>query len=104
VTERARDVREDVHARDVHRAERRALRPADRRTGDRVDLLDRVIAGLERREHLHQPEHADAVGDEARDVLREHDALAEAHVGERVTSATTCGIGLRRGISSSRCR
>ena len=40
----ARDVRQHVDARDVHRPERRALRAADRRTGDRVDLLDRVLA------------------------------------------------------------
>ena len=47
-----RDVREHVDAGDVHRAERGALRPAERRAGDRVDLLDRVSAGLERAQHL----------------------------------------------------
>ena len=41
------DVAENVDARDVHRAERRALWPADGRAGDRVDLLDRVLPRLE---------------------------------------------------------
>ena len=40
----ARHVREHVDAGDVQRPERRALRPADRRAGDRVDLFDRVLA------------------------------------------------------------
>ena len=77
-----RDVGEHVDAGDVHRAERRALRPADRRTGDRVDLFDGVLARLERAQDLHDAEQADVIGDEVRRVLRDDDALAEAMIGE----------------------
>ncbi len=35
-----RDVNEDVDARKIHRPERRALRPPERRAGDRVNLFD----------------------------------------------------------------
>ena len=37
----------DVEAGEIERAERGALRPADRRSGDLVDLFDRVGAALE---------------------------------------------------------
>ena len=77
-----RDVREDVDAGDVHRPERRALRPAERRPGDRVDLLDRVAAALERLQRQHHAVEPEVVGDEVRRVLRDDDALAEAVIGE----------------------
>jgi hypothetical protein len=42
----------------------------------RVDLFDRVLARLQRAQHLRYAVEADVVGDEVRRVLREDDALA----------------------------
>ena len=73
---------QDVDARDVHRAERRAFRPAERRSGDRVDLLDRVVTRRERAQRLDDAVQPDVVGDEVRRVLRDDDALAEREIRE----------------------
>ena len=98
----ARHVREDVDAGDVHRAERRALRPAERRAGDRVDLFDRELAGRRALEDLHHAVEADVVGDEVRRVLRDDHALAEPMIGELARRAsTTAGSVSAVGISSS---
>ena len=76
------DVREDVDAGEIERPERGALRPSERRAGDRVDLLDRVGAGLDLLEDLHHAVERDVVADEVRRVLRDDDALAEVMIGE----------------------
>ena len=55
---------------------------ADRRAGDRVDLFDRVFAGRQRAEDLHDAEQAEVVGDEVRRVLRDDHALAEPSIGK----------------------
>ena len=88
------DVQQDVEARDVGGAEGRALRAAEERTGERVHLVDREVG-------LHQPLHrgdhavdAEPVGDEAGDVLREHDPLAEHDLAEPARGVER----LRRGV------
>ena len=93
------DVAEHVDAGDVHGAERGALRPADRRSRDRVDLLDRILAGFERAQRLHDAEQGDAVGDEVGRVFRDDDALAEAAIERsarcaRATSASVSAVGI----------
>ena len=70
-------MRHRVQADDVGGAVGRALRPADRGAGQRVDLVvaqSQRIAVTHRREHR---EDADAVGDEVGRVLRTNHALAQ---------------------------
>src|SRR4029077_8441738 len=74
--------------------ERRALRPAERGAGDRVDFLDRVLPGLEDAKYLHHAEQPNMVGDEIRSVLRDDDALAEAVIGEIGHLVNDCRIGV----------
>ena len=78
----AHHVRQDVDAGDVHRAKRGAARPAERRSGDRVDLFDRVAAARDRFERADDAVECDVVADEVRRVFRDDDALAEMMVGE----------------------
>ncbi len=89
-------MRDDVDACDVHRTERRALRAADRWSGDRVRFLDRDVSPLDGTENLNGLEEGDAVADEVRRVPRRHDALAQAHFRERRDRANGGGIGLCR--------
>ena len=93
----ADDVGEDVDAGDVDGAERCALRPADRGTRDRVDLLDREPAGGPGAKDLHHAVQADVIGDEVGRVLRNHHTLAEPMVGERGYRLDHLGIGRGRG-------
>src|SRR5439155_21880729 len=92
-----RDGGEDVDAGDVHCPERGARRPAERGSGHRVDLFDRVLAGFERFEHLRDAEQANVIRDEVRRVLRDDDALAETMVGEMRHAIDDGAIGVGRG-------
>ena len=56
--------------------------PAERRAGDRVDLLDGVAAARDRFERADDAVERDVVADEVRRVLRDDDALAEMVIGE----------------------
>ena len=78
-----RDVGQNIDAGDVHGPERSALRSADCRPCDRVDLFNGVVTGRKRPEHLHHTEQAKMVGDEIRCVLRDDDPLSESTVGKR---------------------
>ena len=94
VAEVPQDMAEDVDAGDVHRAERRALGAAQRGTGHRIDLFDRVLAGFERTENLNHSVQADMVRDEIRRVLGDDDAFAEPPIGE----ARDAGHHIRLGV------
>ena len=87
---------EDVEPCDVHRAERRALRPAECGAGDGVDLLDRVRPRFERAQHLDDAVDADVIGDEVRRVFRDHDAFAEPAIREPRHELDGRGIGVGR--------
>ncbi len=76
------DVAEDVHASQVERAKRRAVRAADGGSRDRVDLFDGVVAGRHLRQQLHHAIEREVVADEVRRVLRDHHALAQPVIGE----------------------
>ena len=96
---------EHIEAGDVHRAERGALWSSERRAGDGVDVLDCQRAGFERPQHRDDTVQADAVGDEIRRVLRDHDALAEAAGrANSDTLATTAGSVSAVGMTSTSCR
>ena len=101
LVEIADDVGEHVEADDIRRAERRRIRPADRRPRARVDFLDRHIERLHLRKRLQNRECADAIGDEVRRVLRDHHALAERDVADLVERASTSGSVFGPGISST---
>ena len=77
-----RDIGEDVDPGDVHRAKRRAPRPANRGTRDRIDLVDADLAAVDRRQHTTHLEERDPIADEIRRVLRQHHGLAQANVGK----------------------
>ena len=77
------DVRERIEPDDVGGAEGRAPRPSDQRAGERIDRVEadaEALRVMNRRKHR---EHADAIGDEVRRVLRAHHALAERRDQER---------------------
>ncbi len=78
----ANHVGEDVEAGEIERAERGALRPADRRAGDLVDLLNRVGPLLEAGEDPENAVQREVVADEAWRVLGDDDAFAERAIGE----------------------
>jgi hypothetical protein len=75
-------VHEHVVARQVGGAEGGALRAAEERAGEAVDLVDREAVLVHRAERAVHPVHAEAVGDEARRVLADHDPLAEHPLAE----------------------
>jgi hypothetical protein len=89
------NVANDVQAGDIHRAECGALWPPECRPGDCVDFLDRVLARLQRLQHMHDREQADVIRDEIRTVLRDDDALPQAEVGKVRHSIDDRGIRLR---------
>ena len=68
---------QNVEACDVHRAKRRALRPANRGSGDGVDLLDAVLSGRQCLENSHQAVHRHMVRDEAWRILGDDHVLAQ---------------------------
>ena len=88
-------MRQHVDAGDVHRAERRAAGTAERGAGDRVDLLDRVLAAGERLERARHAVERDVVADEVRRVLRDDDALAEQVIAETRDGRDDRRIGFR---------
>ncbi len=73
---------EHVQAHQVGGAEGGAARKAQRRPGQLVHLLDAQALLLHQPQDVQHREGADAVGDEIRSVLRPHDHLAQAAVGE----------------------
>ena len=75
-------VPQHVEARDIHRPERCAFGTSERRPGDGVDLLDRVLACCHLCERAHECVEADVIADEVRRVLGNHDALAQTVVGK----------------------
>ena len=92
----ARHVCQHVDARNIHRPEGRALGTSDRRSRDRIDLLDGEVAGRKRPEDLRHPEEPDAVADEVRRVFRNDDALPEPEVGELGHRREHARIGVGR--------
>ena len=89
----AHDVGQHVDPRQIHRPERRAFRPADRGTGDGVNLLDRVL-GVRRApdlEDLHHAVQADAIGDEVRRVLAGTTPLPRWWSVNSATARSTAG-------------
>ncbi len=97
VAHRADHVRGRVQPDDIDRAEARALRPADRRTGQRVDDVERKSQPLRVHERGDDREHADAVRDEVRRVLRADHALAERRREERLERIEQRRLGRRPG-------
>ena len=87
-------MRQHVDAGDIHRPERRAAGTAERRSGNRVDLLDRVLAGRQHIERARDAVQADVVADEVRRVLRHHHALAEDVIAEPRHRRDDGGIGV----------
>jgi hypothetical protein len=88
-------VAEHVDAGNVHRPERRALGTPESRPRDRIDLLDRVLAGFKRPERLDDTEQTDVVRDEVRRVLGDDHAFAESLVGERRDPLDDVAAGVR---------
>ena len=82
VVDGARGVHEHVDADEVRGTERRALRPPEQRTGERVHFLHGVPVLEHRPDGLHHAEDADAVGDEVGRVACDHDALAQHGLAE----------------------
>ena len=76
-------MRDDVDAREIGRAERRRLRAAGEHAGEHVGFVDREAVLLHQPNREHHAEHAESVGDEAGNVLRDDDALAENAIAER---------------------
>jgi hypothetical protein len=97
VVEVGRDLRADVHAGDVGRAEGRAARAADGGTRERVHVLDREVEVDHGLQDGTEAERADAVADEVRRVLAAHDRLAQDLVGERLGGGQHAGIGVGSG-------
>ena len=90
-------MRHGVEADHVGGAIGRALAAADRRTRERVDLVE---AELERGRVVHRREHredAHAVGDEIRRVLGADHALAERRGEERLEAIEDRRVGVGRG-------
>ena len=85
-----------VDAGNIHRAKRRAARPAKRRTRDGIDFFDRVLAARNRIERPGDAVQRDVVADEVGRVLGDDDALAEMMVGEIANGLDDCRVGLRR--------
>ena len=95
-----RNVRQDVDAHHVGEAEGAGARPADGRTGQRIDffdgepLLQHQVGGVE------HDRDADAVGDEVGRVVRETTCLPSMRSANAEKAATSVGIGFRGGITS----
>ena len=92
--EGADDVERGVEADQVDGAERRALRAAEGRAGDRIDLVDLISHVEHRVDRRHDAEDADPVGHEVRRVLGAHDALAKQKLAEVLDEAQQVGIGV----------
>jgi hypothetical protein len=88
-------VRQQIDSGDVHGPECRAFRPADRRPGNGVDLLDRVVAGGQGVEGPGHPEESQVVGNEVRRVSRKDDTLAEPPVGATANQVDHLRQGIR---------
>ena len=73
-------VRQNIDSSDVHRPERGALGAAHNRAGHRVDLLDRVLPGLQLFQYPHDPEQPDAVCNEIWGVFRDDHPLAQPSI------------------------
>ena len=91
------DVGQDVDPRDVHGAERRALRPPDGGTGHGIDFFDGVAPVRELLERGHDPVQADAVADEAGCVASDDDPLPELPVDEGRDGGDGRGVGVGGG-------
>ena len=78
----ARHVRQDVQAGNVHRAEGGALRAADKRSAQRVDLLDGELPVGQQFQGARRAVHPDAVGNEPGRISGDHHTLAEREVAE----------------------
>ncbi len=92
----AHDVRQDVDAGDVHRAKGGAPRAAECRTGDRVDLFNRVTAAGDGFKRADNTVQGDVVADEVWRVFRDDDALAKMMVGEPGDRRRDSRIGFER--------
>ncbi len=91
------DVRHQVEPDQVDQTEHAGLRDAERAPHRGVGLLHGEAAIHRLQQAALQPEGADAVGDEARRVVRPHHALAEAMVAERLQPRQQRRIGVRPG-------
>ncbi len=97
VAHRADHVRGRVQTDDVHGAEGRALRTADRRAGQRVDDVVTQAGTFGVHHRRDDRKHADAVGDEVRRVLGAHHALAERGHHEPLELVEQPRLGVRAG-------
>ena len=92
-----RHVEQHVETRDVRCAKGRALRAAEQRAGERVHFVDGEAGfhhALHGRDHA---VHAQPVGNETRNILRDHDTLAEHHFAELSYSIDGFCRRIRRG-------
>ena len=97
LTEVAGDVVDDVQAREVGGAEGGAAGAAQRGAGQLVDLRGGQSSPLHVVHGADDAVHADAVGDEARHVVRDDDALAEGGLRELAEGLGDLRVGLGGG-------
>ena len=92
----SRYVREHVEPREITGAEGGRTGPADERAGEAVHVVDGEPMLLHTTHGGHHAVHAEAVGDEAGYVLRDHDSLAERALRKLAHDPDHHGIRLRR--------
>jgi hypothetical protein len=93
----ADDVVGDIESHKVGQAEHAAARATDQRAQQEVSLFRRYAVPNRACQRLHHRVDADARGDKARAVFRQHDALAQQPLGEGREAHGEVGVGVFGG-------